>query len=203
MPRRNRGYKKGRPHRDARLFVIIAEGEREDAYFKYFDRQNQRIKVQIVKREQNRSAPKFFLQRIEKAIETGIYAPKENDFVWFVLDVDRWSRKEIEELQGHCEKQRNWHLGISNPCFEVWLLYHFIEEIDDQGEESKELKTLLHQVSSIGFDMRQHPNLIKTAQKNAAHADNFPEQYYPTRMQTKLHILADQMLQLLGENWLK
>lgn len=29
----NRNYKKGAPHRDSRLFIIIAEGEREDAYF--------------------------------------------------------------------------------------------------------------------------------------------------------------------------
>ncbi len=36
MRRKNRSYKKGGRHRDARLFVIVAEGEREDAYFRYF-----------------------------------------------------------------------------------------------------------------------------------------------------------------------
>ena len=36
MPKKNRSYKKGLPHRDARLFVIVAEGEREDAYFRWF-----------------------------------------------------------------------------------------------------------------------------------------------------------------------
>ena len=34
MPRKNRGYKKGEPFRDARLFVIACEGEkREKEYF--------------------------------------------------------------------------------------------------------------------------------------------------------------------------
>jgi len=36
MRRKNRSYKKGGRHRDARLFVIVAEGERKDAYFRYF-----------------------------------------------------------------------------------------------------------------------------------------------------------------------
>lgn len=201
MPRKNRGYKKGKPYRDARLFVIIAEGEREDAYFKFFDQKNQRVKVQIVKREQNRSAPNFFLERLKKSIEEGIYAPKENDFVWFVLDVDRWSRQEIEQLNTRCKKENNWHLGISNPCFEIWLLYHFIDKIEDNGEEPKDLKSLLHEVSEIGFDMRKHPLLIETARRNAAQADEALDQHYPKRMQTKLHQLATQMLNLSGNDW--
>lgn len=88
-PRLNRAYKKGEAHRDARLFVIVAEGEREDAYFKCFNARNQRVFIKIVPREQNRSAPKFFLERVEKTIVSGGWTPKEDDLLWFVLDVDR------------------------------------------------------------------------------------------------------------------
>lgn len=45
MPRQqtNRAYKRGEAHRDALLFVIVAEGEREDRYFGWFDQKSQRI----------------------------------------------------------------------------------------------------------------------------------------------------------------
>lgn len=115
MGRTNRSYKKGAPHRDARLFVIVAEGEREDAYFSWFNEKNQRIKVSIIPREQDKSAPNFFLQRVEKFIEDGGWSPTENDMLWCVLDVDRWSREEIEGLRTICEQHENWNLAISNP----------------------------------------------------------------------------------------
>lgn len=115
MPRKNRAYKKGEPHRDARLFVIVAEGEREDNYFSWFHQRNQRIQIRIVPREENRSAPAFFLERVKEYIEEGGWSEKEGDRLWFVLDVDRWSRRTIEDLRIACEQHSNWYLGISNP----------------------------------------------------------------------------------------
>lgn len=204
MPRKpckNRAYKKGAAHKDARLFVIVAEGEREDAYFKFFNAQNQRIKIRIVPREQNRSAPNFFSERISKFIDSGEWSPKEDDLLWFVLDVDRWSRKVIEELRDHCEQNENWFIGISNPCFEVWLLYHFLDKLPDNNEKCRNLKQQLDRVSGGGFEINKMARLINVAATNAENSDTNPTQFYPDRMQTKLYLLAQQMLKLLGNNW--
>lgn len=62
MQRNRRKYKKSAPFRDARLFIIVAEGEREDAYFSFFNERNQRIKVQPIPREKDKSAPNYFLK---------------------------------------------------------------------------------------------------------------------------------------------
>jgi len=51
MPRKNREYKKGAPHRDYRKFIIVAEGMREDDYFNYFNKLTPRVEVKIVARE--------------------------------------------------------------------------------------------------------------------------------------------------------
>lgn len=200
-PRLNRAYKKGESHRDARLFVIVAEGEREDAYFKCFNALNQRVNIQIIPREQNRSAPKFFLERVEKAIELGGWSPKENDLLWFVLDVDRWSRETIIELRTICEQHSNWFLGISNPCFEVWLLFHLVKTFPDNGETCSNLKQKLHQVSKGGIEIDKLARSISDAANNAANSDDTPTSYFPNRMETKLYVLANQLLKLLGENW--
>ncbi|SHN36604.1 hypothetical protein SAMN05216311_110120 [Chitinophaga sp. CF418] len=58
MPRKNREYKKGAPHRDYRKFIIVAEGMREDDYFSYFNQLTPRVEVKIVAREGGKS-PRF------------------------------------------------------------------------------------------------------------------------------------------------
>jgi hypothetical protein len=86
MRKQNRAYKKGSPFRDARLFVIVAEGEREDAYFRYFEKSNRRIKILLIPREGDASSPNLFLKRLEKAEDSVGYDPKQGDRVWFVCD---------------------------------------------------------------------------------------------------------------------
>ena len=53
----------------------------------------------------------------------------EGDEVWIVLDIDKdrdESRKpQIEAVIEKCNQSNNWYIAQSNPCFEVWLLYHF------------------------------------------------------------------------------
>lgn len=199
MGRKNRSYKKGAPHRDARLFVIVAEGEREDAYFSWFNEKNQRIQVSIIPREKDKSAPNFFLERIEKFIKDGGWSPADDDVLWCVLDVDRWSREEIEGLRTICEQHENWNLAISNPCFEVWLLYHNAQNLPDTGENCARLKQRLHeQLSPGGYKLENIAPLVQTAATNARNADGNPQGHFPNRMNTKLYLLAEQMIALLG-----
>lgn len=200
MRRKNRNYKKGEPHRDARLFVIVAEGDREDAYFHYFNEINQRILVQIVPRVENKSAPKLFLERVNQFIQEDGWTPKEDDLLWFVLDVDRWKRESIEDLRIACQQRDNWHIGISNPCFEVWLLFHFVDTLVDNNEKCSELKSSLNQIAKSNQELKRYASLLNVATKNAAKADTSPKGDYPDRMQTKLYLLARQMLTLLGAN---
>ncbi len=205
MPKKKRGYKKGEQHKDARLFVIVAEGEREDAYFAWFHEKNLRISVEVVNREKDKSAPSHFLERLRKHIQETGWREKDGDLVWFVLDVDRWKQKEIEDLIIHCQQETNWNIAISNPCFEVWILYHILTDIEDNGEKPKALKSMVHiescKVFNHGYDINVFCSMIETAAKNAQNTDEKPQQDFPDRMKTKVYQLAEQMLELLGKNW--
>lgn len=44
---------------------------------------------------------------------------KDEDDLWFVIDKDRWTDAQIRELANYCQGYANWHIVISNPCFEV------------------------------------------------------------------------------------
>lgn len=202
MPKRksNRPYKRGEAHRDARLFIIVTEGEREDRYFGWFDQKSQRIRVQLVPREGNASAPKHFLTRLQKFLDDN--GSQIGDSIWFVLDIDAWTRESIDELIGFCQQTPNWHITISNPCFEVWLNMH-AGPLQDNGEDCASLKALLNNRIRGGF----HPNticpMIDDAIEHAKGSDMHPTQDYPAQLQTKVYRLAVAMIEVLGRNWKK
>ena len=200
MLRPTREYKKSKPHRDARLFVIIAEGDREDQYFTYFNEINPRIRVAIVPRDGGKTAPKFFLERVDSFRKSGEWSADDKDELWFICDVDKWVRNQIDELFQICETEENWNLAISNPCFEVWL-HHHSGGLPDNGESCGELKTLLPTKKAGQFNINAFCLLIEEAFENARNADKHPNHYFPERMQTKVYKLANNMLALLGENW--
>jgi RloB-like protein len=200
MPDRN--YKKGSPHRDSRLFVIVAEGEREDEYFRYFHEQNQRVQIKIVPREGQSSAPKLFLNRLNKYQEDGLWSPQDNDVLWFVLDVDRWEREHIQELIDACERDKQWYIAISNPCFEVWLLYHIEDNLETIGDNLKHELHLRTQATGKGIPFNFCPKIAIGA-ANAKKNDSSPSQTFPNHKQTKVYQLAEQLLEKLGKNWLK
>lgn len=201
MPKQNRGYKKGNPHRDARLFVIVAEGEREDKYFAWFNEKNQRIKVKIIPREQNKSAPNHFLERIDKFITNGWWASEENDTLWLVLDVDRWPRTEINNLIEECSKKTNWNIAISNPCFEVWVLFHLKQRVEKGVGGCQKLKEIVNEALEGGFHPDKLCPLIDEATRNSRMTDQDPESDYPELITTKLYKLSEKMLEMLGSNW--
>ena len=197
--KQNRAYKKGEPYRDYRKFVIIAEGEREDDYFLQFNSVSSRIQIIIVEREGGKSAVKYFLERAEKYIDK--YGLLPEDYLWFVLDIDRWPREQINDLAIACEKEKNWKIAISNPCFEVWLYYHFKKVIPKNLDTCKSLKYAVGNLDNGGYNPKVFAREIHKATVNSKRKDLHPEKFYPDLNVTKLYSLAEEMLSLLGNSW--
>src|ERR1700744_4989435 len=128
MPNRNpRLYEKQPPFRDATLFVVICEGEkREPDYFEFFDGLTSRIKVRAVASVEGKSAPNHLLENATDAVRK--YDLSVDDELWFLIDIDQ-SIDHIRVIQDQCAKRFNWFIALSNPCFEVWLFYHFSDMI--------------------------------------------------------------------------
>ncbi|MBN8683435.1 MAG: RloB domain-containing protein [Chitinophagales bacterium] len=186
-----------------RLFVIVAEGEREDEYFSWFDKRNSRIQVQIVPREGHASAPNHFIKRLENFVDASQIGINGMDSVWFVLDVDRWSREAINDLISYAESATfSCNVAISNPCFEVWLVYHYQTFPVDIALNCAELKTFLGTLVRGGF----RPDItcpdIHNAIRNASLQDKEARMHqYPDLLRTKVYFLAQELLEVLGNNW--
>jgi hypothetical protein len=197
----NRDYKKNLPFRDHSTFLIVAEGEREDAYFNYFNGKKQNFQVELVPRDLNASAPTHFINRFKKYKKEQRWIASEKDKIWFVLDTDEWKRNQIEELISYCKKNNALNIAISNPCFEVWLLYHLLEDLDeiDATKLKSELALQAQKKGIKGY----HPTLFypffEKAILNAKQKDTNKEHPFPNPKQTKVYQLAEQLLEKLGK----
>ena len=163
-----RGYTRDVPQekvRDYSLFAIATEGtEREPDYFRLFDGID-RIKVDIIEPEildeenaqekRKASSPSKVLEKVKAYIAENQLSADDGDSLWCVIDVDRWPQEQIEELHAFCAQKDNWHLVISNPSIEIWLLYHKRADLSNLGIQTakdakqaldREGRLLLHQI---------------------------------------------------------
>lgn len=110
--------------RDARIFVIAVEGEKTEAqYFSLFE--SARVHIEILPAgPDGLSAPKHVLERLVKFEEE--YDLGLEDERWLVTDVDRQRGQFLDEVT-QVARESGYHLAVSNPCFELWLLLHFQE----------------------------------------------------------------------------
>lgn len=192
-----REYRKKQPFRDATLFVIICEGERrEPEYFSFFDRLSSRIKVKTIPCDKGKSAPNHLLSNARTASAENALTNK--DQLWIVLDKDRWNRKSIESILHNVRSKPAWNVAMSNPCFEVWLYFHFTRNIPVMTKTSgcKAWKAVTNQINPGGFDCSRHPVLIETATFNSI--NNYKETgYFPDPGSTQVFKLAEQILPLV------
>jgi hypothetical protein len=199
MPRKNRGYKRGEPHRDATLFVIACEGAvREKEYFEHLGKYTSRIRVRVLENTHGNSAPKWVMDsaaRYEE--EIGI---RDQDQLWFVIDVDRWPVQQIRSIHEECEKRSNWGIALSNPCFEVWLYLHVDDIRDSKSTTCNELKGELPEKIQGGYNKEKFIPLIRKAHERALELDNNPKHFMPEPMRTKMHLLTIEILNILGAN---
>ena len=181
----NRLFTRNPASREAKSIYIFCEGaDREYRYFDYFREMDSRINIEIYKlnpHEDNspQGLYKIALYSIEKSDDNPNpkYAFQENDEVWIVLDTDRDkdnSRKsQIDSIRYSINNKKDWYLVESNPCFEVWLYFHYHSTTGQfEGiEKCKNWKSYVDASIKGGFDPRKHPIFIERATINAE--DNF------------------------------
>jgi hypothetical protein len=177
---RVRNFERQSPSRDAKSIFIFCEGvNREYDYFHFFTEVDSRVNVEIYPLQSDEdNSPLGLFEIAEKSlvISEGNPQPKysleKDDEVWIVLDTDTFKNPhrhgELETLYEKC-KYYKWNVAESNPCFEVWLYYHFNKEKPSfsNDESSKAWKSFLNDSIRGGFNPNKHPIHIADAVQNA------------------------------------
>jgi len=175
-------YERKEPSRDSRKIYIYCEGSRREFdYFKFFCGLSSNVNIIPIPSKNGRTDPNKLMESAvtdfcigEKGNSAYQLDVEQHDKVWFVIDTDEWGDK-IAELREFCVSQNSvegadsWFVSQSNPCFEIWLYYHFFNEKPSEESVSKysSFKKFVDAMVPGGFDSRKHPARIETAIVNA------------------------------------
>lgn len=119
---------KNLPYR--RNVFILTEGEEtEEAYLRIVERRfNLKEAVQLVF-PCHESAIQALLDGANKVVKRKDYHARYGDEIWIVLDRDEKDHfiPQFKKLGKWEKESTNFHVALSTPRFEYWLLLHFME----------------------------------------------------------------------------
>lgn len=188
MITRRKDYSKQLPSKDARKLYLFCEGEgTEQDYFNFFKGLSSNLEI-IPFPPENGTDPLKLKELAESKLlkENSQYIMDylANDSVWFVIDTDSWEKEgKITPLREFCvanntafpkkftevKPYRAWNVVQSNPCFEIWLYYHFYKGAPKHTdvEVHPTFKAFVDSKISGGFNFQNDPVKVKTAVENA------------------------------------
>ena len=124
------------------VVYIIVEGERtEKKYFDHFKRRNCNVQVLTISSEFK--ASNVLVSRVDRTLGQDEFVPELGDALWCVFDRDDNTNEQLEKAR--IEAQKNgYQIAFSNPCFELWFLLHFKEQVTEIALSSDAVKMLRH-----------------------------------------------------------
>ncbi len=203
-----------------KIYVIAAEGDKTE-YF-YFQKLIQQYSLQLNKRNiklkyldrihSGDSAPAAVYAQLKQCYDELVkkYDIQEYDELWMIIDTDDYNNRkiQIQQLTKLCHDNKNFKMGLSNPCFELWLILHFVD-VDSQiekGNNSKKFKTnkkrkvkqptIRESIENEGIKGR--PKLCKQVLDDI-HPDKSKSNYYKEFIKGESIIAAIERARKLGD----
>lgn len=184
MIKRIKDYTKREPSRDAHKIYIVCEGKgTEPDYFSFFEGLSSNLQLITIPPDEGTDP----LKLMERAKEVLLADRRkytldymQGDTVWFVIDTDTWEQEgKIAPLREFCMLQNEdipkqysevkmysaWNVAQSNPCFEIWLYYHFYENkpVEEDVQKLVSFKEFVSSTISGGFDFQRDPVRLEDA----------------------------------------
>lgn len=217
MIRRRNEYTKREPSKDASKIYIICEGNikgTEKDYYEFFEGLSSNLELIIIPSEDGKTDPLKLMEQAKKLLLDDNRAHTldylQNDKVWFAIDTDKWEEhNKIQPLRQFCTEQNNivkklderkpysaWNVAQSNPCFEIWLYYHFYNTppSEDDVKAHPSMKAYLDSMIMGGYNFHKDPVRIKDAVENSEKNFHRQENGNPALFSTEQHILAHEIL---------
>ena len=129
------------------------------------------FKLEIFPSVGGKSSPNHVLENIKaKMMHLGF--DQTTDKYWIVCDVDRWDKEGIDSVISECE-QINVDYAFSNPCSEIWILYH--QEDFDNTEPFETSAACKATANALLHKREKYSNLLTEQQVDyaCAHAEKF------------------------------
>ena len=101
----------------------------------------------------------------------------------------------ISEKWDEVKTYRAWNVAQSNPCFEIWLYYHFYDNKPnpDEVEECASFKEFVFNHISGGFDFTKDPVRLEDAIANAEKHCSFDEKGLLKDYSTEMFVVGKEI----------
>jgi hypothetical protein len=187
MIQRRKDYVKREPSRDAHKIYLVCEGKgTEPYYFKFFEGLSSNLQVITIPPADGSDPIKLMELAKKDLIGPGRKYTVEcehGDTVWFIIDTDTWEEEgKIKPLREFCLVQNSsikdqmdevkpysvWNVAQSNPCFEIWLYYHFYDHKPDKEavDGCASFKEYVNKMIAGGFNFEKDPVRLEAAITN-------------------------------------
>ncbi|MCF7790536.1 MAG: RloB family protein [Victivallales bacterium] len=181
-------------------YYICVEGRAtEKEYFNIFKSDNSTIDVQIVNNK-SKSHPKHVLDKLKKHLSENGAKPSKYLKAWIVVDRDSGDRSE-EQLNQVFEECgiKKYNFALSNPCFELWLLFHFespsSKDVDTARKCRNRLKKFLPNYQKCHIEVSKLKPEINNAIDNAEAKDSPKCDDWPRKVGTTVYRLVKEIYQ--------
>ena len=188
--------------------LIVCEGEKTEPYYlkalrEYFGLAQANVKID----PKSDSSPTSVVRYAKALIKETSSSPYAH--VYCVIDRDRHAdfQKAVDQVNGFKNKDTKLHLIVSTPCFEYWILLHFIYTTKAFGASgdspcdeliSTELKKYIPEYekgnASIMIDLVN--NQLDIALINAKKSFDAAERDGTDNPKTEMHILVEYLKNL-------
>lgn len=209
------GYQKPMPEVEVtRIFVISGGTKREPDYFKLLRKGTSLKRIMVVVRskkgqgllplQMSEMASKFYSEQTFETEDGNTFKLFATDPIYMLSDVDVFG-KDLCQLIKSAPSQQVWI--ISNPCFEIWLFYHYythpLPELKDGldiklSKRSQWMKQRLHKLQQVNSSkaLLEMPTAIKNSMANyKLTTDGLPDVF-----STQMHELAEVLLNAITKD---
>lgn len=221
---RRKEYAKREPSRDAHKIYIVCEGKgTEPDYFSFFEGLSSNLQLITIPPDEG-TDPLKLMERAREVLldERRKYTIDylQGDTIWFVIDTDTWEKEgKIAPLRKFCLSQneefpkqyneaksyRAWNVAQSNPCFEIWLYYHFYKDkpVNEDVRKSVSFKKYVASTISGGFDFQRDPVRLYDAVTNAKNNYSQDTAGKPALYSTEVYGLGEEIHKFVGNDLAK
>lgn len=190
---------------DSRVIIIASEGSNtERMYFGYLRKHLRESRIIIIPSKGGKTSPKSILENMNRYVKENQI--QDDDLCYLVVDRDNWPSEAMEDITGECQK-KGYHLIVSNPCFELWLMLHFISmrkflslkkinEFSTKKCQEFLIKTKVYKKKGKKIkNPEKYIDNLNTANKNARKIEINPNIIIPQNVATRVYLIIEKILE--------
>lgn len=211
------GYSKPEPSVETSIIFIISGGEkREQQYFTMLnDKQILRLKLYFSSVKANGMNPDEMIDFLNNGLKEGCFKTydgkvvhyENGDRIYLVNDMDHF-HNDLIRLIPKTDSRAMWI--ISNPCFEIWLYYHYFDSPDKDLNNCLKLepikrpawlKSRLAILRKGGIDPRRSFSKIKTAIEISKKHFSLDNNALPMLFSTEMFKVGEDIIKSMGQDF--